>query len=527
MLHLNYLKASLKVIYQLMSEVNYHESTKVLKQKEWNELRERLKSDLSEKVIEYLFEPSILAERERSFSNMMNVNQAHLSMLLAEGIVEEETGKKIKKGLDEIAGEGKRALYIDPKLEDLYFNIEKRLIEKVGTEAGGQLHTGRSRNDLYTTVLRMNTRDSLLIIMELVLQTRHVILQVAKENTSTVISGYTHMQPAEPITLGHYFSALGQAFERDSHRLVNAFQMTNCSPLGSGAMAGTTFPINRETTAKQLGFCGVLDNSLDGIASRDYLLESLSAMNILMNHTNRIAQDLYIWSTDEFGTVAVGDSVAASSSIMPQKKNPITFEHMKAKSSHVLGAYVSATGCLSNISYGHCRDLSESATYLWEAFKEVEASLNLFNETVQTLSFNEALMLERAVLNFTTVTELANVIVREEKISFRQAHHIVGNVVNYMLEHRIPLTELSSELIEEIAYNVLGQKIALRTDKIESALNPILNVKSKNSKGGPAPEEVKKQIGKLEIKLKKDERFYDQLKAAIMRSKAELDEALV
>lgn len=490
-------------------------------------LRERLKSDLSEKVIEYLFEPSIIAERERSFSNMMDVNQAHLSMLLEEGIIEGKTGEKIKQGLEEISAEGKLALEIDPNLEDLYFNIEKKLIEKVGTETGGQLHTGRSRNDLYTTVLRMNTRDYLLKIMELVLQVRHTMLSLAEENMFIIISGYTHMQPAEPITLGHYFSALGQAFERDSHRLVHAWQMTNYSPLGSGAMAGTTFPINRQMTAKSLGFCGVLDNSLDGIASRDYVLESLSAMNILTNHTNRMAQDLYIWSTDEFGIVEVGDSVAASSSIMPQKKNPITFEHIKAKSSHVLGAYVSATGCLSNISYGHSRDLAESATYLWEAFKEVEASLNLLNETVQTLVFNEPLMLKRTILNFTTVTELANVIVREEGISFRQAHQIVGNLVSHMLEHQIPLTELSSELIGEIAYNVLGRKIAINNKKMENALNPILNVELKASKGGPAPEEVKKQLKRLSMNLKKDELFLKQITGAIMKSKVELNETLV
>lgn len=486
-------------------------------------MRERLKSNLSGKVVEYLFEPSILAEKERSFKNMMDVNKAHLIMLVSEGIVSEETSTIIMDALDEILIEGKNQLEINSQLEDLYFNIEEKLINKIGVEIGGQLHTGRSRNDLYATLTRMNSRESLLRISELVLQAREVLLNMAKDSSHIVISGYTHMQPAEPITLGHYFSAILHSLERDFSRLCDALLRANSSPLGAGAMASTTFPINRSTTARLLGFSEVMGNSLDGIASRDYVLEALSAMNIVMNHVNRFSHDLYIWSTDEFGIVEVGDSVAASSSIMPQKKNPITLEHIKAKSSHVLGALVSATGCMSNISYGHCRDLAESTTYYWEAIKEVEATLELLIDTIQTLRFNETTMLENAVLNFSTVTELANIIVREEKFSFREAHQIVGYLVSDMLEKDISIAELDSLLIEEAAYNVIGKRFTISKEKIESALNPLLNVGSKIVMGGPAPSEVKKQLEKLRIKLDKDRSFLNQQKNAIKRSKTELN----
>lgn len=490
-------------------------------------MRERLKSDLSEKVVEYLFDPTISAEKDRSFENMMDVNKAHLTMLECEGIVDTKTSNTIMEALDEILKKGKSNLKINPKLEDLYFIIEEELISKVGVEIGGQLHTGRSRNDLYATLTRMNCRESILKISGLVLEVRHVLLKIAKDHSHTIISGYTHMQPAEPITLGHYFSAILHGLERDFLRLCQALQGMNSSPLGAGAMAGTTFPINRETTAEMLGFSTVMGNSLDGIASRDYILESLSAMNILMNTINRFTHDLYIWSTDEYGIVEVGDSVAASSSIMPQKKNPITLEHIKAKSSHVLGAIVSATGCMSNISYGHSRDLAESTTYFWEAIKEVESTLELLIDTVQTLLFKEEKMLNRAESNFSTVTELANTVVREENISFREAHQIVGRLVSEMLERNVTVSDLDSTLIEEAAYHVIGKKITISDENIENALNPISNVSAKVVVGGPAPSEVINQFEKLSVKLDKDKSFHAQQKSAFERSKQGLAGTLV
>jgi len=485
-------------------------------------MRERLKVDLSDEVINYLLLPALEAEQKRSFTNIMDINKGHLLMLVSKGIVSREDGLKIMDALEEISNKGASSLELDPKLEELYFNIEAALIKIVGVEIGGQLHTGRSRNDLYATLARMNSRDSLLNICEQIVRLREEIIRIAENSLYIVMSGYTHMQPAEPITLAHYLSAILSALERDYQRFIQTFNQTNISPLGSGAMASTSFEIDRQETSQLLGFNFPMDNSIDGVASRDYVLEALSAMNILMNNLSRFSHDLYIWSTDEFRTVEVDDSVAACSSIMPQKKNPITLEHIKAKSGHVIGALVSATSCLKNTSYGHSRDATESLKYLWDAFSEVDASLHLMTATVKTLKFNEGKMFLRTLKNFSTVTELANTIVREANISFREAHQIVGYLVSEMIEKNIPVSNINSEIVKEISKLVIGREILLTKEGIQNALDPIQNVELKNTSGGPAPQEVKKQLKKLNESLKLDKDWLNEQQSIIHHKKQQL-----
>lgn len=490
-------------------------------------MRERLKVDLSEEVIHYLLLPALEAEQKRSFRNIMDINKAHLLMLISRGIVSREDGQKIMDALEEINVKGASNLDLDPKLEELYFNIEAALIKIVGVEVGGQLHTGRSRNDLYATLFRLNSRDSHLRICEQILTVREDIIKIAETSFYTIMSGHTHMQPAEPITLAHYLSAILSALERDFQRFIHSFNQINLSPLGSGAMASTSFKIDRLETSRLLGFNSVIDNSIDGVASRDYILESLSAMNILMNNLSRFSHDLYIWSTDEFGIVEVGDSVAASSSIMPQKKNPITLEHIKAKAGHVMGALVSATSCLKNTSYGHSRDATESLKYFWDAFSEVESSLHLLSATIKTLKFNEEKMFTRTLENFSTVTELANTIVREANISFREAHQIVGYLVSEMIEKRIPVSKINSENIKDISKLVINREIILTKEGIQKALDPIQNVESKNTSGGPAPIEVKKQIEKLKAAIKIDKEWLNEQQSKIHHKKQQLSKVQV
>lgn len=487
-------------------------------------MRERLSSGLSEKVIRYLFEPFIEGEKNLSFYNMMEVNKAHLSMLVSEGLVDFEAGKEIMRSLNEIQDEGSNQIEIDPQLEALYFKIEQQLIDKFGPEIAGKLHTGRYRNDLYATVTRMNSRDGIKRLCVLLIRLRCALLELADHHCTAVFTGYTHMQSAEPITLGHYFSAILHAMERDFARFRRALQQTNISPLGSGEMAGTVFPINRVKTSKLLGFTDTMNNSLDGIASRDYILEALSAMNILMNHINRLSYDLYIWSTDEYENIEVGDSAAATGSNMPQKKNPITLEHIKAKSSHVLAALVSATGCMSNISYGHCRDLAGGSTkHFWDSLNEVEAALELLLETVQTMDFKEKKMLDRSSRNFSTVTELAGLLVREAGISFRKAHQIIGFMVNDMLQRNMELSQLNARLIEQSSKNVLGKGIFISQEKIENVLNAVKNVNAKAVQGGSAFMEVKNQLAKLKQKIQLDEKWMFQYEETIDRTKKELE----
>jgi len=488
-------------------------------------MRERLKMNLSNKVIRYLFAPSIKSELDRSFTNMMQVNKAHLSMLTTEKIISKETGDRINEALIEIENIDKENFEINYNLEDLYFNIEEKIIQKVGIETGGQLHTGRSRNDLNATVTRMNTRNSIINICSLLLNLRRNLYSLAKDNEEVLITGYTHMQPAEPITLGHYFSSILFALERDFSRLIHSFKSTNLSPLGSGAMASTSYKINRDYTAELLGFDENLKNSLDGIASRDYMIETISSINILMSSLSRFSYDLYIWSTYEYGLIEVSDSVAVTSSIMPQKKNPITLEHIKGKASHIIGAVVSITSSIKNTPYGHSRDLAgESQTLFWEGIIETEASLELLNETIKGIQFNEEEMLLQAENNLSSVTELANTLVRQANISFREAHGIVGSVVTYLLENNLGIKDINSKLIEDISLLTIQKRLILNEQDVKNSLDPYLNVKSKNADGGPAPEVLDRNLSIVKRNIESDNAWFLENKKKLNERKKYLYE---
>ncbi|MBM7715004.1 argininosuccinate lyase [Siminovitchia sp. FSL H7-0308] len=484
---------------------------------------ERYASGLSEKVICYLFEP-IDEGAERSFHYMLDVNKAYVSMLISEGIVDLETGKEIMRSLKEIHNEGNEQFEIDHRLENLCFYIEQKLVDKVGREVAEQLHKGRNRNDLYATVTRMNSREGIKRLCALLLKLRGALLELADYHCHMVFTAYTHMQPAVPITLGHYFSAILHAMERDFTRLGRALQQTNLSPLGSDAMAGTAFPIKWKKTAELLGFAESMTNSLDGIASRDYMLEALSAMNILMNHINRLCHDLHIWSTDEYGIVTVGESATASSGRTLHKKNLVTLERIKAKSSHVLAALVSAIGCMSNIPYAHCQDLAgESTKLFWDSLHEVGTALELLLETIQTIDFKEKKMQSESSRNFSTVTELAGLLVREAGISFRQAHQIIGSMVNNMLQQNRTFHQLDSRFIEQSSIDVLGKGIFISQEKIENVLRSVKNVNAKMVQEETDFMEVKKQLEKLNHKIQQDKKWMLQFEETIGRFKKELE----
>lgn len=470
-------------------------------------MRERIKENPAPEVIEYLFKPGISNDMARSYSTILAINEAHVIMLMEEGIITKDVCREILAVSKELDLIGKPPFEVDYNLEDLYFNMESYLIKKVGLDVGGQQHTGRSRNDMLATIIRMDSREYFLRLCHMLNELRDALLKIAKESLDVVMSGYTHLQPSEPITLGHYFSAILHALDRDYQRILSAYSRLNICPLGSGAMASTSFAINRETTFKLLGFDGYTGNSLDGVASRDYVMELEAAFGIMMNNLSRMAHDLYIWATPEYGYIEVGGSVAVCSSIMPQKKNPITLEHIKAKAAHLEGFFVSTYSALKNTPYTHARDIScESVSYYYEALKEVEAALKLATVTIKTVKVNRDVMLDHAKNNFCTVTELANYLVRYAKISFREAHEIVAEIVAYMVDHKKSSEDINKEILEELSLKAFGQKTTLTNEQIANALNPVLNAVSKSTPGGPAPKEVEIQLHKLSTLLEKDKK---------------------
>ena len=286
-------------------------------------MRGRIKADLAPEMVKYITGPGILADNERSFYNMADINRAHVLMLVEESIIPKEVGAELLKALNKMREEGSAALEMHTDYEDYYFNIEKILISRVGMDIGGKMHTARSRNDLGSTMLRMNVRDSLVKLIPMVYELEKVLLHMADENKETVMTGYTHMQPAQPISLAYYLTAMAEALERDIQRLQSALERMNYCTLGSCAFAGTSFPVNRFSTAKWLGFSGPIHNAMDAVVSRDYLQEITAAYTTLATDMSRLCADFYYWCTDEFAYFEMDDSFAVCSSIMPDRKSVV------------------------------------------------------------------------------------------------------------------------------------------------------------------------------------------------------------
>ncbi len=458
-------------------------------------MRERIKVPPAEEVVEYLFKSRSLGFLQRDYRLLMWINHVHTLMLMDQGIITQEAGKSLLRALAELEERGIEASSLDPNLEDLYLNFEHSLIQKVGVDVGGRIHTGRSRNDIYATIARIAAREALFTFSEDLFELREALLQLAGEHVDTVAPGYTHLQPAQPTTFGHYLVSVSLALERDGERLLEVYPRLNLCPLGACAFAGTGFAIDRHMTARLLAFDGIVESTLDAVASRDYVSELLAAIAVMGVTLSRLAQDLYLWCSDEWATVEVGDDVASTSSIMPQKKNPIILEHIKSKAGHLVGALVSSLAVQKNVNFMHCRDMStEAVAPLWDALGQGEAMLKLARRTVLGLKMNKELMLERAAGDFCTATELADFLVREKGLPFRLAHGIVGNLVTRVLDQGLAWNSVDSGLIDQVAQEITGEPLSLTGDQIRHAIDPLLNIQGKGAAGSPSQAETRSLI---------------------------------
>ncbi len=466
-------------------------------------MRERIREPLAPEVITYLFNKQVFGHLERDFKHLMWINQAHAVMLMKQDILPKKTIYTLLTALKEMERDGIEQLNFDPNLEDTYLNMEHVLIQKVGQEVGGRLHTARSRNDLYSTMTRLAVREQFLKISKALLDLRETILNLADSNSKTVMPGYTHLQPAQPTTLGHHLVSVAIALERDSSRLFEAYPRLNINPLGACAFAGTGFPIDRDMTSSLLGFDGQVDSTLDAVASRDYISEILASLTIMGITISRLSQDIYLWCSDEWSIAQVGGDVSTTSSIMPQKRNPFALEHIKAKVGHLTGALISTLTIQKGLNFMHCRDVSfESVAPIWDAFDQSEAMIQLMRRSLIGIQIDKKLMLKKASEDFGTATELADLLVREKDIPFRVAHNIVANVVVRTLEQSMNSNEISRDIIEKAAIEVTGTSINLTDKQIKQALDPVLNLASKKASGSPIESETKRLIKKARLNLK-------------------------
>lgn len=490
--------------------------------------RGKMKKAPAKELVDYLIRPAIATDLERSYQTLLDINKAHVLMLAKQGIIAKDVAKQILQVTQDIAGmQAHPEFEIIPDVEDLYFNFERYLIKRTSLEIGGQQHTARSRNDMFATEIRYDTRRYFLTLCEHFNNLRRSFLKIARENTDAVMSGYTHLQPSEPITLAHYCSAILNAMARDYERMSHVWSTVNQCPLGGGSMGSTTFDIDRHYTAKLLGFDKPLENSLDCVAGRDFTLELAAAMATAGLTFSRIAMDLTLWATPEYGYIELDDSVSGCSSIMPQKKNPIALEHVRAKSGHLEAFYVSLCTGMKNVPYMHCRDIStESVRYFWTAMTEFLQDADLLNASLREMKVHKEHMVESARRNFCTVTELANYLVRIDKISFREAHEIVADVVGYLNEKHLMADQITLDELNMFCQKLFNFTSKLTADDLKAALDPVKNAQSKTCWGGTAEAEVSRQLDVIEAQLEKDEAERKVRLAQIDQAKADLEKAV-
>lgn len=356
----------------------------------------RLKQPLAKEVLEHLFLPRLNREFFANFDMLTQINLAHLLMLRERGILDHDAARRLARALLQMQADGPHAVELDPAREEAYFNYEAHLIKAVGQELGGRLHTARSRNDIGATIDRMRARDFTARIGSALIGVSRAALAQAERYADCVMPGYTHMQAAQPITYGYYLSALVDAWSRDIGRLAHVLETADASPLGACALAGTSFPIDRDSTSAMLGFSGPLANALDSVASRDFALELSATLSIMMVTCSRMVQDFYIWSTPEFGYLSFPDSIASTSSIMPQKKNPAVLEYLRGKTGHLIGLTSAALSTVKSTHFTHSGDSSrESTRTCWEACEEALKALELVQLLVEQVAPNRERMVAR------------------------------------------------------------------------------------------------------------------------------------
>ena len=374
---------------------------------------------------------------------------AHVTMLAKQGILSVEDKEAIIKGLEGILADVESgALEIDPKYEDIHSFVEANLIERIG-EAGKRLHTGRSRNDQVALDMRLYTREQVKNTDALLKELLEAILTTMEENVETYMPGFTHLQKAQPTTLAHHYGAYFEMFKRDRSRLKDIYNRMNYCPLGAGAMAGTTYPLDREYTAELLGFAGPTLNSMDSVSDRDYLIEFLSALSMIMMHLSRFSEEIIIWNTNEYQFVEIDDAYSTGSSIMPQKKSPDIAELVRGKTGRVYGALMSLLTTMKGLPLAYNKDMQEDKEVAFDAMETAQNCLMLFTGMIKTMKFRKDKMAKSALGGFTNATDAADYLVLKG-VPFRDAHGIIGQLVLYCIDKNCAIDDLSLEELKNI-----------------------------------------------------------------------------
>lgn len=397
----------------------------------------------------YNFNASISFD-QKFYKQDIEGSVAHVCMLGKQGILTKEEMQAIVKCLDEIRADVESGkLVITDEYEDIHSFVEANLIDRLG-DVGKKLHTGRSRNDQVALDMRLYTRIQVLETDELLKDLLKVLLRLMKENTETIMPGFTHLQKAQPITLAHHMGAYFEMFKRDRMRLHDIFDRMNYCPLGSGALAGTTYPLDREYTAELMGFYGPTLNSMDGVSDRDYLIEFLAALSTIMMHLSRFSEEVIIWNSNEYQFVEIDDAYSTGSSIMPQKKNPDIAELVRGKTGRVYGSLVSLLTTMKGIPLAYNKDMQEDKELSFDAMDTAKGCIALFTGMLDTIRFNKDVMRKSANNGFTNATDAADYLVKNG-VPFRDAHGIIGQIVLYCIDKNIAIDDMSLEELQKFS----------------------------------------------------------------------------
>jgi len=475
----------------------------------------RLSGERSGAMMHFL--SSMQADRHIADADIL-VDIAHVLMLDKQKIIDRSITKKLLPALLQMYDEGVPEEAFDERFEDIHAGIESFLIADAGTEIGGRLHIGRSRNDEVATCIRIRLREELLKQMAALLKIRGVLIALADRHKDSVMPGFTHLQHAQPTTLAHHLLAYEQAFSRDFDRLMDAYKRVNLSPLGAAAFASTGYPVNRDYTASLLGFDGLVTNTMDAVATRDFALETLADLTILMANISRLCEELIVWSTSFVRFVSLDDAFCSTSSIMPQKKNPDIAEIMRAKSGSVFGALTGALVTVKGLPMSYNRDLQELTPHVWRGMHDAKESLQLLGEMLASAEFDTARMREEAAKGFSTATELADSLARAYDIPFRTAHNIVGRAVQ---KGDLSLATLE-KAAKDLDCGVSLKKLGLTQVKINRVLDPEYSISLRKAPGAPAPVAVKGAIHDRKKQLAADNALVEQKLTKAAKARTEL-----
>jgi argininosuccinate lyase len=471
-------------------------------------------------VLNEIFEDA----KDLLLSPLMAINYAHLVMLAEQRIISAEDARALRDALNGINLDKVRAVVYDGTYEDLFFYIERLIDQACGVDVAGRLHTARSRNDLAMTMYRMRQRESIATLAGATLNLREALIALADRHKNSIYGAHTHTQPAQPTTIAHYLLAIIEQLERDTTRLASAYESTNLNPLGACAITGTGFPIDRNRTSELLGFNGPTCNTYGSIATVDYLLESVSATSVLVIGLGRVVQDMLLWCTMEFGYLRLSDGFVQGSSIMPQKRNPVALEHARAIGSKAVGQAQAVITTVHNTPFGDINDTEDDLQPLVAStFRDATRMVTLLGAAMTLADFDVERLASRAAIGGTTLTELADTLVRDHGLPFRSAHAIAAALLKAQTAD--PSAPLAGELSKASA-SVLGRALDYGEADLQRIMSPAHFIEVRTTYGGPAPKETTRAIGESRRKLETDRESWQMRHERLTNAEAQLADRL-